>query len=92
MWAKRGQRPVVRTRSQRSGRLNLFGWVNALTGEQGVMKAEQGNTQAFLAQLQQLVERFRGKIVDRWVDNASWHKGPRVREFLAPYQRWFHLH
>ena len=56
------------------------------------MKAEQGNTEAFLAQLQQLVERFRGKIVDLGVDNASWHKGPRVRAFLAPYQRWFHLH
>ena len=92
MWAKRGQRPVVRTRSQRSGRLNLFGWVNPLTGEHGVMKAEQGNTIAFLAQLQQLVARFQGKIVDLWVDNASWHKGPRVRAFLVPYQRWFHLH
>jgi transposase len=92
MWAKRGQRPVVRTRSQRSGRLNLFGWVNPLTGEHGVRKARQGNTEAFLEQLQELVERFRGKIVDLWVDNASWHKGPRVREFLAPYQRWFHLH
>ena len=92
LWAKRGQRPVVSTRSQRAGRLNLFGWVNPLTGEHGVMKAVQGNTEAFLAQLQMLVERFRGKIVDLWVDNASWHKGKRVREFLQPHRRWFHLH
>ena len=92
MWAKRGQRPVVVTRRQRSGRLNLFGWVNPLTGEHGVMKAVQGNTDAFLAQLQMLVTRFQGKIVDLWVDNASWHKGPRVRAFLQPHQHWFHLH
>ena len=56
------------------------------------MKAVQGNTEAFLAQLHKLGERFRGKIVDLWVDHASWHKGPRVRAFLKPYQRWFHLH
>ena len=92
MWANRGQRPVVCTRSQRSGRLKLFGWVNPLTGEHGVMKAVLGNPAAFLAQLQELVERFRGKIVDLWVANAAWHKGPRVRAFLAPHQRWFHLH
>ena len=64
----------------------------ALTGEHGVLKAQQGNPAAFLAQLQQLGERVRGKTVTLWVDNASWHKGPRVREFLAPHQRWFHLH
>ena len=74
------------------GRLNLFGWVNPLNGEHDVMKAVQGNTEAFLAQLQMLVERFQGKIVDLWVDNASWHKGKRVREFLEPSRRWFHLH
>ena len=66
--------------------------VNPLNGEHGVMKAVQGNTAAFLAQLQMLAEHFEGKIVDLWVDNASWHKGPRVREFLQPYRRWFHLH
>ena len=92
MWAKRGQRPGVVTRSQRSGRLNLFGWVNPLTGEQGVMQAVQGNTDAFLAQLQMLVPRFQGKRVDLWVDNASWHKGPRVRAVLKPHQHWFPLH
>lgn len=91
-WAQRGQRPGVRTRRQRSGRLHLFGWVNPLTGEHGVRKAAQGNTAAFLAQWHQLGERFQGKIVDLWVDPASWHKGPRVREFLAPHQRWFPLH
>lgn len=92
LWAKRGKRPVVLTRSQRGGRLNLFGWVNPLTGEPGVMKAVQGNTEAFLAQLRLLVARCQGKIVDLWVDNASWHKGKRGREFLAPHRRWFQLH
>ena len=82
---------MVRTRSQRAGRLDLFGWVNPLTGAHGVLKAPQGNPAACLAQLQQLVERFRGKIVDLWVAKASWHKGPRGREFLAPHHRWFHL-
>ncbi len=90
-WAKRGQRPGVRTRSQRSGRLNLFGWVNPLTGAHGVIKAPRGNPEACLAQLPLLGERFRGKRVDLWVDKASGHKGPRVRAFLAPYQRGFPL-
>lgn len=82
---------MVSTRSQRSGRLNLFGWVNPLNGEHGVMKAAPGKTAAFLAQWQMPVERFEGKIVDLWVDHASWHKGPRGREFLEPHRRWFHL-
>ena len=91
-WAKRGPRPVVVTRRQRSGRRNLFGWVNPLTGEQGVMKAGPGNTDAFLAQLPMLGTRFQGKIVALWVDNASWHKGPRVRAFRKLHLHWFHRH
>jgi transposase len=56
------------------------------------MKAVPGNTDAFLTQLPMLVTRFQGKIVDRWVDNASWHKGPRVRAFLKLHLHWVHLH
>jgi len=43
------------------GRPHLFGWVDPLTGEHGVMQAMRGNTEAFLAPLQLLVERFQGE-------------------------------
>jgi cytochrome P450 len=87
VWAKKGSRPVVFTRSQHRRRLNVFGWVNPLSGERGLMKALQGNTAAFLTFLAHILLAYPGQLIQLWVDNASWHKGPRVEAFLAEHPR-----
>lgn len=47
-----------------------------------MIKWISGNTEGFLKILQKILVRFEGKVIDLWVDNASWHKGRRVREFI----------
>jgi len=49
------------------------------------MKAVRGNTDGFLKMLTKIMSRFKGVIVDLWIDNASWHKGPRVEQFLCEH-------
>jgi len=49
------------------------------------MKWVRGNTDGFLKMLTKIVSRFKGLVIDLWADNASWHKGPRVKCFLAEH-------
>ena len=47
----------------------------------------RGNTDGFLNVLTKIVSRFKEAVIDIWVDNASWHKGPRVNQFLVEHAR-----
>lgn len=85
LWGKKGAKSYVYTRSQHHERLNLFGWVDPLNGFHGMMKWVRGNTDGFLKTLTKIVYRFRGLSIDLWADNASWHKGPWVKRFLADH-------
>jgi transposase len=96
-WAKRGERLRVPTKSEHRKRLNLFGWVAPLLGKKGLMRAEAGNTEAFLEALQQLSRKLRNYYIWLYVDRAPWHKGEEVEffvhshielhlEYLPPYQ------
>ena len=87
VWAKRGSRPVVMTRSQHRARLNLFGWVNPLSGERGLMTAAHGNTAAFVQFLEQILVAHPTQLIQLWVDNASWHKGEVVTNWLKTQGR-----
>ncbi|WP_407079625.1 transposase, partial [Candidatus Hakubella thermalkaliphila] len=91
MWAKQVTQPYVPTRSQHQKRLNVFGWVEPVNGFDGMMKAGKGDTTCFLKMLMRIIIRFKGKIIDLWVDNARWHKGERVRKFLLK-NRNLHIH
>ena len=84
-WAKRGSRPVVWTRSQHRSRRNLFGWVNPLSGERGLMTAAHGNTAAFVQFLEQILVAHPTPLIQLWVDNASWHKGEVVTNWLQTH-------
>lgn len=86
VWAKRGMQPYVYTRSQHQKRLNIFGWVDPIQGLHGIMKWIQGNTDGFLQMLRKIVYRFKNKNIDLWVDNAKWHNGSRVADFLRVHR------
>jgi transposase len=85
IWVKKGIQPYVDTRSQHQKRLNLFGWVDPLNGFHGLMKSIKGDTCGFLKLLNKILIRFKGKIIDLWVDNARWHRGERVYSFLLEH-------
>jgi transposase len=56
-----------------------------------MMKWVKGNTDGFLQVLNRIILRFKGKVIDLWIDRAKWHKGGRVEEFCMDY-RQLHLH
>ncbi|MCG6533541.1 MAG: transposase [Syntrophales bacterium LBB04] len=59
VWAKKGSKPYVWTRSQHQKRLNLFGWVAPFQGLHGMMKWPKGDTDGFINFLHRIVTRFR---------------------------------
>ena len=87
MWVKKGKQPYVLTKSQHHKRLNVFGWVDPIVGKHGMVRQEKGNTNGFLIMLKKILCRYKGIIIDLWVDQARWHKGKRVVEFLCHHSR-----
>ena len=85
VWARRGQPFRVPTASNHRRRLNVFGWVAPLQGRYGLMRAPRGDTQGFLASLTRLRQRWQRKVLHLFVDRARWHRGPRVRKYLAAH-------
>jgi len=84
---KKGKQPLILTKSQHHKRLNVFGWVNPLAGTHGMVRQEKGNTDGFLAMLKSILLRYQQVVIDLWVDQARWHKGKRITEFLSDYRR-----
>jgi len=87
VWVKKGTQPEVDTRSQHQKRLNVFGWVEPINGLHGMLEWVKGNTDGFLEVLQQIKNRFKGKVIDLWVDRASWHRGKRIEAFCMEYSQ-----
>ena len=87
MWTKRGQQPVVWTKSQHHKRVNVFGWVNPVSGNHGMIRQPKGNTDGFLAMLRTILCRYKKNFIDLWVDQARWHKGSRIEAFLCRHFR-----
>ena len=89
-WEEYGQRkvskPFVPTKSQHQKRLNVAGWVDPLSGNHGIIQNEKGNTDGFINTLRHILYRFKGTIIEIWVDNARWHKGKKVDDFLGEHK------
>jgi transposase len=62
--------------------VNVFGWVNPVTGKHGMIRQPKGNTDGFLSMLKTILRRYRRNLIDLWVDQARWHKGSKVDRFL----------
>jgi len=87
VWVKKGKQPYVMTKSQHHKRLNIFGWVDPVGGKHGIVQQEKGNTDGFLAMLKKILHRYKSIIIDIFVDQARWHKGQRVSDFLLSHKR-----
>lgn len=87
IWVKKGKQPFVLTKSEHHKRLNVFGWVDPVGGKHGMLHQEKGNTDGFIAMLKNVLNRYKEIIIDLWVDQARWHKGKRVSEFISQHRR-----
>jgi len=93
MWCKKGKKnqPVVFTSSQHQKRLNVFGWVDPLTGRHSMIRCVKGNTDGFLKVLSKIQYAFTEKKIHLWVDRARWHRGERINRFFKKHAN-FRLH
>jgi len=52
-----------------------------------MLRQAKGNTDGFLAMLKHILARYQRVLIELWVDQARWHKGKRVTEFLSYHRR-----
>jgi len=86
-WAKKGVRLRIPTNSQHHKRLNIFGWVAPLLGRQAIMRSPKGNREGFLHCLKDLYFKLRGYTIWLYVDQAKWHMGKEIEDFIKTHIR-----
>lgn len=85
-WARKGSRPIAQQNYQHKY-TNVFG---ARTKRTFVFSFTKKKTQRqFIAFLKKLLKRW-GKVC-LFVDNAPWHRGKRVDEFLTAHRKTFRI-
>jgi len=52
-----------------------------------MVRQEKGNTDGFIGMLKNILLRYQRVMINLWVDQARWHKGKRITEFLSHHSR-----
>ena len=86
VWAPVGQTPVVKAHPQRD-KVNFYGTLNLVSGEEVVTKATTMNAEATATHLRHILARYpKSQILLFW-DRATWHGGTAVKQLLADNPR-----
>lgn len=64
----------------------MAGWVDPVSGKHGIVQIEKGNTDGFITMLRNILYRYKDTMIDIWVDNARWHKGEKIYDFLCQHK------
>jgi len=51
------------------------------------LQQDRGNTDGFLAPLRNILYRFKGVMIELWVDHAHWHKGERMEKIICQHSQ-----
>ncbi len=82
VWLPSGQYPKIECSTGGRKRRNIYGFLNIRTGKEHAFKTEEQNmfvTKDILAKLRKIYPKE--KIALLW-DNAGWHRGSQVMEFI----------
>ena len=80
-WSLKGQQPEIKTYSGYKSK-NIFGTVNLKNGDLIYRFASVQNQEEFIKHLKQIIRKYFNKNTFIYLDNAGWHKGKKVKEFL----------
>ena len=89
-WARRGQQPLIPTTGQRNTQ-KIFGAVDLYRPKFYYGHGDVFAGCSYTAFLDGLAQRYRRQEVFLIHDNASYHRAPEVRKWLASYGHRFHL-
>lgn len=81
VWSKKGQRPVVFTKSIKQSR-SFYGSLDLKKGREIVHHCQKQNQKETITFLEKIRKIYQGlKLLLIW-DNAPWHKGKEIRNYL----------
>ena len=86
VWAPVGQTPIVRVHPQRD-KVNFYGTLNLISGEEIITKAEKMNSEATAVHLKQILAAYPEKQILLFWDRAKWHGGQAVKQLLEDNPR-----
>lgn len=86
VWAPVGQTPVVKVSPQRD-KVNFYGTLDLVTGQEIVTQAEKMNSEATAVHLRQILALYPDKQILLFWDRATWHGGEAVKQLLADNPR-----
>lgn len=82
VWLPQGKYPEIEVRTGSRQRKSVYGFLNMKTGEETAFKTEYQNMYVTVEILKKVREKYPNqKILLLW-DNAGWHKGSAVQEYL----------
>lgn len=82
VWLPAGEYPKVEVRTGTRLRRHVFGFLNLRTGDEHAWKTEFQTMYVTKDILKNIRTRYPGKKIALFWDNAGWHKGSVVQEFL----------
>ena len=88
IWLPEGLTPYIEHSNTRKRR-SIYGFLNVKTGEQIAFKAEKQTSEISAKILKKVLSQFPNKKVVLFWDNAPWHKGEHMRQFLTTCNNLF---
>lgn len=82
VWMHKDSKPVIQSTKSRK-RKNIYGFLDIKTGKEVAFQADQQTSETSVKILKKVLLLYSGKKVLLYWDNASWHKGEVMREFLT---------
>lgn len=82
IWLKQGEYPKIEVSTGGRKRRSVYGFLNIRTGREHAFKTEKQNMYVTREILEQIQSCYPNKKIVLFWDNAGWHKGSVVREFL----------
>lgn len=86
VWAPQGQTPSVRVAPSRT-KINFYGTLNLLTGEEVVLRAQKMNSTTTAAYLMPILETYPNMPILLFWDRAPWHRGAAIDQVLRANPR-----
>jgi transposase len=86
VWAPVGQTPVVNVSPQRD-KVNFYGTLDLVSGQEIVTQAEKMNSEATAVHLHKILANYPDKQILLFWDRATWHGGEAVRQVLVENPR-----
>lgn len=83
IWLPKGEYPKIEVSNGTVLRRNVYGFLNMKTGSEHAFKTEKQNMHVTKEILEKIRHLYPRQKIALFLDNAGWHKGSVVKDFIA---------